>query len=504
MGKTTMEINSAFTFSKVRFDIENKNHLVVSLKAPKLSWQKKRPPIAIIPVVDVSGSMAGDKMEYTKKTLLKLIEHLQPGDYCGLVTFTSHVDVVSPLIEMTQSTKEKLKLAVGQLGPQGSTDYTGGMLTGLDIANKSDLPKETILRVIMFTDGEANQGISDPAGIKKALESNLGRATLSAFGYGSDAKQDLLADCAKIGKGNYAFVKNPDDALTAFGKELGGLTSVYAQNIVVELAPHSGHEISSVLSDVDVEEEDKKVKIKFPEILAEEVRNLVIETKLGIQPKAFPRDTSIVDVVVEYDMINEDGKREHRKEDLKAKVQFVKDGEQQAKADEDLDKIVALAQLVQSQIQAEDLANKGQFAQAQAVLNFMAADFGARGMTTYSAQVSNLGSKMANQAVYAASSGYLRSAKGIASRSYGISSADEVALRDVEACVGGAINFCNADQQSTCDSFTASESTGESPVVDPAVSLSSAIAPSVVVTPFPENPKEEAKSSVSKSKSSRW
>ena len=84
-----MKIQPRFTHDKVRFDKTNDVHLVVSLKAPKLDWEAKRPPVCIIPIIDVSGSMKGEKLDYAKKTLLKLVDHLRPGDYCGLGAFAT-------------------------------------------------------------------------------------------------------------------------------------------------------------------------------------------------------------------------------------------------------------------------------------------------------------------------------------------------------------------------------------------------------------------------------
>jgi hypothetical protein len=55
------------------------------------------------------------------------------------------------------------------------------------------------------------------------LEANRGEATVSAFGYGDDADQDLLRELSELGKGNYAHVQSPEEALTAFAHELGGL-----------------------------------------------------------------------------------------------------------------------------------------------------------------------------------------------------------------------------------------------------------------------------------------
>ena len=237
--------------------------------------------MCVIPVIDVSGSMKGDKLEKAKKSVQKLVDHLAPGDFCGVVTFSTEVSVVAAPERMTPARKASLRTAVEQLDDQESTNLAGGMLEGLRLANGSELPAGMLVRVILFTDGCANVGVATASeGLLPLLDANLGRATLSAFGYGSDADQELLRDLSTRGKGNYAFVAGPDDAMTAFARELGGLLSTYAQDIVLVVRPVGGARITAVLSDVDADPRGSAVEVRIPDILADETRNVVLSVEL--------------------------------------------------------------------------------------------------------------------------------------------------------------------------------------------------------------------------------
>jgi Ca-activated chloride channel family protein len=157
---------------------------------------------------------------------------------------------------MTQARKDELKGLVGRLEPRDQTNLGGGMLAGLDHAKVAKLPDGMLVRVIVFTDGLANQGpAKSHEELMRLLEANLGRATLSAFGYGDDADQELLRDLSTKGKGNYAYVQGPEDALTAFARELGGLLSTHAQQIEIAVTPRPGFVLTDVVSDVDAIEE---------------------------------------------------------------------------------------------------------------------------------------------------------------------------------------------------------------------------------------------------------
>ena len=110
-----MKIETRFNYESVDHDKQNEVHAVVSLKAPKLDWEKKRQPICVIPVIDASTSMGGEKIEFAKQSVLKLIDQLQPGDYAGLAAFGSDVFSIAEPREMTQVQKDELKAKVGAI-----------------------------------------------------------------------------------------------------------------------------------------------------------------------------------------------------------------------------------------------------------------------------------------------------------------------------------------------------------------------------------------------------
>src|SRR6185503_12550430 len=57
-----MEIIARFTQDQLDHTQDNNVHFVVSLKAPTLDWMQKRPQLCVLPVIDLSGSMGGDKL----------------------------------------------------------------------------------------------------------------------------------------------------------------------------------------------------------------------------------------------------------------------------------------------------------------------------------------------------------------------------------------------------------------------------------------------------------
>lgn len=506
-----MKIEARLTFDRVRHDVDTDAHLVVSLTAPTST--RKRPRIFVMPVVDVSGSMAGDKMQYAKRSVLKLIDHLQDGDYCGLVLFDNRVSWVSP-VAVSSETKEMLRAEVGKLGPGGSTNFSGGFLKAVELMHAMDLGADIIHRVIMFTDGYANCGVATTApDLLKLLEANRGRISVSAFGYGvaRDCDHDLLTAWAKEGMGNYAYIENPDAALAAFGKELGGLVSTYATDVELEVKPLSGHQIVDVVSDVDADEEmTGEVSVKIPDLLAEETRHLVFGVKLKQQKQALPRQVNVFDVEMTHNSLDEDGKNQRHRTSVKAKVQFVKQGEQQDLPTKEVDQIVALAQTVKAQLEAEAKAKAGDYDGARRLLQEHHGSARARGHVEIASFSAKLQGHFASSDSYQQGQGYLRSVGRGMTAGYGTYSADESANADL-ARLGVAC--CNASQAQLSEDFSAPDAV--EPVQAPDASVAWAVTSGQTSDPPPAGevpqestnsaPVEEKKPILTKRRSSqRW
>lgn len=453
-----MDIIARFDFDKLDHAKENTPNLVISLRAPSLDWVTKRPQIAILPVVDLSGSMQGPKLDYAKQSVIKLVEHLQDGDYAGLVTFDNRAKVVVKPQRITAQVKDALKKAVRGLGIGGGTNFAAGMVEAIDVIQGLDLPPKFLHRIIMFTDGMPTVGICDNKTILAMLQKKLARATVSAFGYGvgqgewSGCDQDFLTEFSKLGKGNYAYVQNPDAALGAFGKELGGLLSTYATDLRLEVEHTNGAHVTKVITDVEHEEDvTGLIDIPISDILAEETRHFVFATKMGIKDKAFPRETTVFDIRLSYDVLTEDGAKETRSEEGNAKVRFVRAKDAQTKPHEDADQIVALHQTIQAQHEAEKAAEAGNYPQAVRVMSVMAQNAQDRGHVHVAEAARNTSGRLGSSVMYAQSAGYLRSFSRGATRAYGTSAMDGDAAQQLTGC---NVAFNNSAMDQYQSSFT--------------------------------------------------
>ena len=428
--KTTVRL----PYSKVRFDLPFRTHLAFTLEAPPVASGAPRPPVCVVPVVDVSGSMNGEKLEKARRSVQLLIDQLAPGDRCGIVTFGSEVRVVAAPLPMTAARKAELRTAVEQLRSHAMTNLAGGMLEGLALGNCADLPPGMLVRVILFTDGCANVGVATgSAELLPLLEAHLGRATLSAFGYGADADQELLRDLSTRGKGNYAFVAGPDDVRTAFAHELGGLLSTYAQDIVIQVRPLGGARIDAVLSDVDADPRGQGVEVRIPDILAEETRNVVLSVELPALRAPGTAPGAAFEVEVAWKALADGRTMASAQAVAQALVERVLPGSEQVRPDRDVDEIVAQAELVRAQIEAEELARRGEHDRAHQRVFVLYQSAIGRGLTTEADAAMRIAETMRSREEFAASASYRSSMRKGVGRSSSVMMDPEAerSLRDM-------------------------------------------------------------------------
>lgn len=413
-----MKLTTSFDFSKVLFNKSNTINMLVSATAPKVDWESERKPISIVAAIDESSSMMGDKIEYAKKSLLKLIENLASTDRLAIVGFASNVRVVSEMLLMSQGNKDRLKVEVQKIHANGCTHFSGAVAESFRLAQQAD----GACRVILFTDGEPTTGNCNLDGIANSVKGRSDLITVSTFGYGDGHDSKFLSGLADIGQGNYSYVKNPDDALVAFARELGGLLSCYAQNLKFTIMPRPDVKIVEVVSDVDVEQLDGgAVRISVPNLYGEETRHIVVKVMLPEQKNVLPRAKTVVDVELVYDAVKE-AKAVTLNE--KARVCFVKADDVQTKPNQTVHDQATMAQIAQANRKADEAAKRGDFSAAGAFFSNIqlseVSDCVLRACTTASSNYADVNTYTSNAHNVNAMKSAFRSGRGAGGQSLGL------------------------------------------------------------------------------------
>jgi Ca-activated chloride channel family protein len=373
---------------KVALGRKHIQHLLVSLEGSKIP-QASRKPLRIGVAIDCSGSMSGEKLQYAKKSLTKLVEHLSEEDVLGVVGFSDNIFKVVEPQKMTAAAKAAAIQEISKLHDLGSTNLSGATIeaynylkNGLEAGMKGSLG-----RAFLFTDGLPTAGETNSQSLVRiAGEKRPEGDSLSCFGYGKDHDPELLASMAKAGGGNFYFVQTPDQAPAFFGRELGGLLSCVAQGVKVTVKTKPDVKIQEVLNDLDVKgnTNDTEVVVTVDDVYAGEKRNVLLRLELPEMDKG-GHPFKYADVKVEFeDLVAK------KTEVLEAtiKVEYVKEEEAQKDADKDVQDQIALQQAAKAQEEARKFADQGNFAQAKGVLR--------NAVMVCMSLKSQLGSKMAH------------------------------------------------------------------------------------------------------------
>ncbi len=241
-----------------------------------------RAPLNVSLVMDRSSSMAGDKIKQSKLAALALLDQLGAQDRIAIVSYGSNVSVEVPSTMVTSKNRKKLKQVIENMEVGGMTNLSGGFQQGCDIVAKS-LSKESVNRVILMSDGQANRGMTEPgqlAGLAgECFERGVSATTI---GLGLNYNEDVMTQMAVAGAGNYYFIDDEKAMAQVFEKEATGLSATVAKKakLVIDLAP--GVELLK-LHGYKYKESKNKVTINLAEFSSRQHKDILMHLSVSAQ-----------------------------------------------------------------------------------------------------------------------------------------------------------------------------------------------------------------------------
>ena len=172
--------------------------------------KKDTPSLAMMLIIDKSGSMDGEKMELAKEASMATVELLNERDYVSVIAFDGDA---YPVVEMQGAGNQMgIIQTISQIQAGGGTS----IYPALTMAQESlfGVPA-TFKHVILLTDGHSQPG--DFAGIIDRMAGE--QVTVSTVAVGQGADGELLEDMARWGRGRYYFTSDAYDIPQIFTKE---------------------------------------------------------------------------------------------------------------------------------------------------------------------------------------------------------------------------------------------------------------------------------------------
>ncbi len=164
----------------------------------------ERPDLDLALVVDISGSMAGEKLESTKLALHSIVDQLGEGDSITLVSFSDNARVEVPSTIADASGRSAMHAAITKLDVEGGTNIEAGLVLGYDqveLAHDGFGGIED--RVMLFTDAQPNIGATSNGSflaiVNDGADEGIG---ISVFGVGLDLGAELASEISEVRGGN--------------------------------------------------------------------------------------------------------------------------------------------------------------------------------------------------------------------------------------------------------------------------------------------------------------
>jgi Ca-activated chloride channel family protein len=156
----------------------------------------------VVLVLDVSGSMDGEKLAQAKAAAGYVLENLGSGDRFNIVAFSSATRLFAAQPAPAERRSEG-QTFLRKLTAQGSTDINRALLEAIA---GSDPDRPTVL--IFLTDGLPTVGETDPDRILANVAADAAKSIrLFAFGVGDDVDTMLLDELSNGQRGTTAYVR---------------------------------------------------------------------------------------------------------------------------------------------------------------------------------------------------------------------------------------------------------------------------------------------------------
>ncbi|MSR72635.1 MAG: hypothetical protein CK519_01740 [Opitutia bacterium] len=206
---------------------------IVAPEAPASTESVVRTPLDIALVIDRSGSMSGQPLGTAKECAVRIVKGLRPDDRISIVTFDDEINIVQALTAVGDA--KDIEARVRSIQSGGSTNLFGGWEEGAKQLAPF-IKKDRIARVILLSDGQANQGLINESEIFTHVSKLAGTGiTTSTIGLGHDFNESLLAGMAKSGEGVANFGQKPEDLDEAFEQQFAILSNTFLRQVEIKI-----------------------------------------------------------------------------------------------------------------------------------------------------------------------------------------------------------------------------------------------------------------------------
>ncbi|MBZ0295713.1 MAG: extracellular solute-binding protein [Anaerolineae bacterium] len=169
------------------------------ISAIQQSWSFVKKQADVLLLIDVSGSMEGDKLEQAKQAAVAFIEEMEPTNRLGLALFSDRVEVRYPL-ENVETVRQQILGNVRGLRAGGGTALNAAVQEAVNLVNEES-DRERIRAVVILSDGadtsDGSVTLNEALQAISASRESLNPVIVIPVAYGADADINALSSIAR-------------------------------------------------------------------------------------------------------------------------------------------------------------------------------------------------------------------------------------------------------------------------------------------------------------------
>ncbi len=207
------------------------------LASPAVDENIKQSAKTVIFVLDRSGSMAGKKMEQSRKALSFVLDNLNEDDLYNIVAYDDRVETFKPELERyNRKSNEEAQYFVQGISAGGGTNIQKALVTAMEMLKDDKRPSY----IIFLTDGQPTTGSLNEMDIARdCAGSNKVKARVFAFGVGNDVNARLLDRISSQNNGISEYVQPGEDIEASVGRLYSHISSPVLTDIRISFG--KGH-----------------------------------------------------------------------------------------------------------------------------------------------------------------------------------------------------------------------------------------------------------------------
>ncbi len=197
--------------------------------------RRERPPVNLVFLIDVSGSMSGeDRLGLAKRSLKGLTRGLKNDDKIAIVTFSNGSRTV--LDPTAVKERDRIAQAIDRLEAGGGTGGEKGLEHAYSVADHI-FSSDAVNRVILISDGDFNVGARDPAAMRKLItRKRKSGVYLTVLTVGGGNVNDHIAQAlAQAGNGQAAHLDSLMEARKVLDDEVTSNLIPIAEDVKIQV-----------------------------------------------------------------------------------------------------------------------------------------------------------------------------------------------------------------------------------------------------------------------------